>query len=144
LILSSGEERVRRLVVGGVGAGVVECGGVDRRAVSNESIVEALSAADPASITGPEAAAFRALADALGADREALVAQARAVYRGGVALDRISAPTLLLAGAEDPMAVRPEVLVEAIPNAVLQRLSGNHIEALGDPRFSRAIVDFLA
>jgi hypothetical protein len=41
------------------------------------------------------------------------------------------------------MAVRPEVLVEAIPNAVLQTLSGNHIEALGDPRFSRAIVDFL-
>ena len=143
LILSSGDERVRRLVVGGVGAGVVECGGVDRRAVSNESIIEALSVDDPASIPGPEAAAFRALADALGADREALVAQARAVYRGGVALDRISAPTLLLAGAEDPMAVRPEVLVEAIPNAVLQTLSGNHIEALGDPRFSRAIVDFL-
>jgi pimeloyl-ACP methyl ester carboxylesterase len=144
LLFASGDERVRRLVIGGVGSGVVECGGVDRRAVSNESIIEALSAADPASTEGPEAAAFRTLADALGADREALVAQARSIHRGGVALDRISAPTLILAGADDPLAVRPEVLAAAIPNAVLQTLAGNHIEALGDPRFTRSIVDFLA
>jgi pimeloyl-ACP methyl ester carboxylesterase len=136
--------KVRRLVVGGVGSGVVECGGVDRRAVSNESIIEALSADDPASIASTAAAAFRALADALGADRGALVAQARSVYRGGVALDRITAPTLILAGADDPMAARPEVLAEAIPNAVLQTLAGNHIEALGDPLFTRSIVNFLA
>jgi pimeloyl-ACP methyl ester carboxylesterase len=44
LIYASGGERVRRLVVGGVGSGVIECGGVDRRAVSNESIIEALRA----------------------------------------------------------------------------------------------------
>jgi pimeloyl-ACP methyl ester carboxylesterase len=144
LILSSHDRRVRRLVVGGVGAGVIECGGVDRRAVSNESIIQALSADDPASIDSPEAAAFRALADVLGGDRKALVAQARSVYRGHIALDRISASALVLAGDEDPMAVRPEVLAEAIPNAVLQRLSGNHIEALGDPRFARSIIDFLA
>jgi len=86
----------------------------------------------------------RALADALDGDREALVAQARSVYRGRIALDRISVPTLILAGDEDPMAVRPETLAEAIPNAVLQILSGNHIQALGDPRFTQSIVDFLA
>lgn len=102
------------------------------------------SATDPASIGSPEAAAFRALADALGADREALVAQATSIHRDGVALDRISAPTLILAGEDDPLAVRPEVLADAIPNAVLQTLAGNHIEALGDPRFTRSIVDFLA
>lgn len=144
LILSSHDRRVRRLVVGGVGAGVIECGGGDRRAVSNESIVEALSVDDPASVISPEAAAFRALADALDGDRQALVAQARSVYRGRIALDRICAPTLILAGVQDPMAVRPEALVEAIPNAVLQSLLGDHIEALGDPRFARSIVDFLA
>lgn len=144
LILSSSDQRVRRLVVGGVGSAVVECGGVDRRVVSNESIIQALSTDDPASITSPEAAAFRTLADALNADREALVAQARSIHRGGVALDRIRAPTLILAGDEDPMAVRPEVLAEAIPNAVLQTLSGNHIQALGDPRFTQSIIDFLA
>ncbi len=144
LLFASDDERVRRLIVGGVGSGVVECGGVDRRAVSNDSIIDALNAADPASIESPEAAAFRTLADALGADLEALVAQARSVYRGGVALDRITAPTLILAGADDPLAVRPEVLADAIPNAVLQTLAGNHIEALGDPRFTRSIIEFLA
>ena len=60
---------MRRLVVGGVGSGIVECGGVDRRALANEAIVEALSAEDPASIESPGARAFRSLADALGCDR---------------------------------------------------------------------------
>src|ERR1039458_5047255 len=77
LILSSHDRRGRRVGGGGVRAGVIECGGVDRRAVSNESIVEALSVDDPASVISPEAAAFRALADALDGDRQALVAQAR-------------------------------------------------------------------
>jgi len=144
LIYASGGERVRRLVVGGVGSGVIECGGVDRRAVSNESIIEALSAEDPASLRSPEASAFRGLADALGADREALIAQASSIYRGNIALGAITAPTLVLAGDADPLAVRPEVLAEAIPDATLRIVSGNHIEAIADPSFTRSIVDFLA
>ena len=144
LIFASDDQRVRRLVVGGVGSGVIECGGVDRRAVSNESIIEALSAADPAALGESGAGAFRALADALGADRGALVAQARSVFRGEIALDRISAPTLVLAGEADPLAVRPQVLADAIPDARLQILSGDHVEAVGDARFRRSIVDFLA
>jgi pimeloyl-ACP methyl ester carboxylesterase len=144
LIFASEEEQVRRLVVGGVGAGIIECGGVDRRAVSNESVIEALSAADPAALGESGASAFRALADALGADREALVAQARSVFRGQIALDRISAPTLVLAGEADPLAVRPQLLAAAIPDARLQIVSGDHVGALADARFTRSIVDFLA
>jgi pimeloyl-ACP methyl ester carboxylesterase len=144
LIFASEDERVRRLIVGGVGSGVIECGGVDRREVSNESIVHALSVEDPSTLTEQRARAFRVLADALDGDRTALVAQARSVYRDGVAVDRISAPTLVLAGAEDPMAVRPEVLADAIVEAELRILNGNHVEALGDPRFARSIVEFLA
>jgi pimeloyl-ACP methyl ester carboxylesterase len=144
LIFASEGERVRRLVVGGVGSGVIECGGVDRRAVSNESIIAALNAEDPSSIQEPGAAAFRMLADALGADREALAAQASSVFRGHIALDCISAPTLILAGEDDPLAVRPEVLADAIPDATLEILSGNHVGAIADPRFIESIVDFLA
>ena len=144
LIFASDDQRVRRLVVGGVGSGVIECGGVDRRAVSNESIIEALSAADPVALGESGAGAFRALADALGADRGALVAQARSVFRGEIALDRISAPTLVLAGEADPLAVRPQVLADAIPDARLQVLSGDHAGAVLDARFSRSIVEFLA
>jgi pimeloyl-ACP methyl ester carboxylesterase len=144
LLLASTDERVRRLVIGGVGSGVIECGGVDRRAVSNESIIQALSVDDPSSIEVPQAAAFRQLADALDSDRQALVAQAASIHRGGVALERILAPTLLLAGDTDPLAIRPQTLADAIPNGTLELLSGNHIEALGDPRFKASIVEFLA
>jgi pimeloyl-ACP methyl ester carboxylesterase len=144
LIFASTDERVRRLVIGGVGSGVIECGGVDRRAVSNDAIIEALTVEDASSLAVPEAVAFRQLADALGADREALAAQARSIYRGEIELGRISAPTLLLTGDTDPLAIRPQVLADAIPDATLEVLSGNHIEVLGDPRFRRSIVEFLA
>jgi pimeloyl-ACP methyl ester carboxylesterase len=135
---------VRRLVVGGVGSAVIECGGVDRRTVSNDSIIEALSAEDPGTVEDAGARAYRDLADALGADREALVAQARAVFRGRIALERIRAPALVLAGRSDPLAVRPEVLARALPDATLRLLEGDHIGALADPGFARSIVEFLA
>jgi pimeloyl-ACP methyl ester carboxylesterase len=144
LLFASGKGRVRRLVIGGVGSGVIECGGVDRRAVSNEAIIEALEVEDPSAIRDPGALPFRQLADATGGDRLALAAQARSIYRGEIALQEISAPTLLLAGDSDPLAVRPEVLVEAIPDATLRILHGDHIGAIGDPHFKRSIVDFLA
>ena len=144
LIFASEHRQVRRLVVGGVGSGVIECGGVDRRAVPNDAIIDALSVEDPATIAMAEAARFRILADALGADRKALAAQAMSVYRGDIALGRISAPTLVLAGDTDPLAIRPEVLSQAIPSARLRILSGDHVGAIADPRFAQSIVDFLA
>jgi pimeloyl-ACP methyl ester carboxylesterase len=145
LLYASRGAGVRRLVAGGVGSGVVECGGVDRRIVSNESITSALEAEDPEQLArlDPAAAAFRRLADALGSDRRALLAQASSIHRDGVRLDRIAAPTLLLAGAEDPLADRPEVLAAAIPGARLQLLRGDHMAVVGDPAFAAAIAAFL-
>ena len=143
LLFAAADGRVRRLAIGGVGSGVVECGGVDRRSVSNEAIVAALEAEDPAQVDDAGALLFRQLADGLGGDRVALAAQARSVYRGGVGLERISAPTLLLVGDEDPLATRPEVLADALPDGTLRVLRGDHIGALGDPGFKQAIVDFL-
>jgi pimeloyl-ACP methyl ester carboxylesterase len=144
LFAAEAGDGVRRMAIGGVGSGVIECGGVDRRSVSNDAIVAALEVEDAAAIEDPAALPFRQLADALGGDRLALAAQARSVYRGEIALERISAPTLLLAGADDPLALRPETLVEALPDARLRLLDGDHIGALGDPAFKTAIVDFLA
>jgi pimeloyl-ACP methyl ester carboxylesterase len=144
LLFAAEDERVRRLVIGGVGSGIVECGGVDRRAISNDSIIEALAAEDPTTIEEPGARAYRTIADALGSDRQALIAHASARHRGGVELQRISAPTLVLAGDRDPLAVRPEVLVQALADARLRLLSGDHMEAVADPRFAASIVEFLA
>ena len=144
LLFAASDGRVRRLVIGGVGSGVVECGGVDRRALSNDSIIEALDVEDPDTLEVSGAKAFRALADALGADRQALIAQARSIHRDGVELQRIAAPTLVLAGDEDPLAIRPRVLADALPDATLKMLSGDHMSVLGDPRFASSIVHFLA
>jgi pimeloyl-ACP methyl ester carboxylesterase len=145
LLHASGNPAVRRLAIGGVGSAVIECGGVDRRGVSSESIIAALQADGEVELGGlpAQAQVFRRVADAVGADRLAMVAHAQSIHRGGVAPERITAPTLLLAGAQDPMATRPQVLVDALPDGRLQILDGDHIGALADPRFAASMVAFL-
>jgi pimeloyl-ACP methyl ester carboxylesterase len=144
LLTAVADPRVTRLVVGGVGAGVVELGGLDTRAVPNDEIVKALQADDPATITHAGAAGFRLLADAVGADRLALAAQASRVHAEPIALDRIAAPTLVMAGADDPLAERPEVLAGAVPDGRVQRVPGDHVGAVASPEFAAAVVAFLA
>jgi len=144
LLVAAQGRRVRRLVIGGVGAGVVELGGVDTRVVSSDAIIAALGAPDAEAITDERARAFRQLADGLGADRQALAAQASRRHAQPIALERILAPTLVLAGDTDPLATRPEVLAAAIPHARLQLLSGDHMGAIGDPRLAALIVEHLA
>lgn len=143
LIAATQDRRVRRLVVGGVGAGVVEVGGVDTRVISNEMLRAALQADDPSTIADPGAAAFRAFADAVDGDRRALAAHAAVVHAEPIPLERIMAPTLILAGDVDPLAVRPQVLGDAIPGAAVQLLSGDHFGAVTDPDCAQAIVEFL-
>ncbi|WP_199440880.1 alpha/beta fold hydrolase [Umezawaea beigongshangensis] len=143
LITATREPRVRRLVVGGVGSGVVEVGGLDSRAVRSDAVIEALTTDDPRTITDPLAAGFRQLADATGGDRLALTAQLTASHRGGVALDGITAPTLVIAGDADPFATRPEVLAGAVPGAKLLLVPGDHPGVLREPAFADAIADFV-
>jgi pimeloyl-ACP methyl ester carboxylesterase len=144
LIAASQERRIRRLVVGGVGAAIVELGGVDTRVLPSEALIAALRADDPAAIDDRASAEFRAFADATGADRDALAAQAAAVHASPIPLDRITAPTLVIAGDADPLAARPKVLAAALPHAEVRLVAGDHLAAVGDPAFAAAIVDFLA
>ncbi|MFN8077262.1 MAG: alpha/beta hydrolase [Kineosporiaceae bacterium] len=143
LLVAAADPRVRRLVVGGVGAGVVELGGVDRRVLDPLVLREALLADDPSTVTDPTAAGFRAGFDATGADRRALAAQAAAVHRTPVPLDAVTAPTLVVAGRDDALAARPEVLAAAIPGAQLLLLDGDHPGVVASPAFREALVDFL-
>jgi pimeloyl-ACP methyl ester carboxylesterase len=144
LVAAARDDRVERLVVGGVGAGVVELGGVDTRVLPNDQLVEALTATDPAAVAHEFARGFRAFTDAIGADRLALAAHARVVHASPIPLADVAAPTLLLAGRDDPLAVRPEVLAGAIPGARLQLVDGDHLGAVVDPSFMPAVIDFLA
>lgn len=152
LLTASQDARVRRLVVGGVGGSLVEReGDGDPDGLSSQAatrargtIAAALRAADAASIQDPIAARFRALADFVGADREALAACAEASFAGTIPFGQISAPTLVLVGDTDPLAVRPEVLVAAVPRAQLRVIPGDHLSAVTNPAFAPAIVEFLA
>jgi pimeloyl-ACP methyl ester carboxylesterase len=144
LLVAAQDTRVRRLVIGGVGEGVVVCGGVDTRILPNLALAEALEADEAPANAHPGAVGMAAFAKAMGADCKALAAQARAVHATPIALERIAAPTLLLAGDADPLAVRPEVLAAAIPGAELVKLDGDHLRALLDPRCVEAILGHLA
>ncbi|GIF06582.1 alpha/beta fold hydrolase [Actinoplanes siamensis] len=143
LLTATRDARVRRLVAGGVGAGVVEVGGLDTRVIGGERLLHALRTDDPAAIADPAAAGFRAFVEAVGGDRLALAAQAAAAHADPIPLELVRAPALVLAGAQDPLATRPEVLAGAIPDAVLRTVPGDHTSALRDPGFVPALLDFL-
>lgn len=143
LIAATQDERIRRLVVGGVGEGILVCGGVDTRVVDNHDLITALLTDDPSVIT-PAALPFRKLADATGADRQALAAQASVVHASPIALDRIKARTLVMAGDRDPLAANPERLAAAIDGARFGSVAGDHMAAVGSPAFTEMLLEFLA
>ncbi|MFT7835839.1 alpha/beta fold hydrolase [Saccharothrix sp. BKS2] len=142
LLTAAEEPAVRRLVVGGVGAGVVEVGGVDTRVLPNDVLADAFLARDPGP-PPPEVAGMLAFAAAVGADFPSLAAQARAAHQGGVDLAAITAPTLVISGDDDPLARRPHVLADAIAGARLHVVAGDHGTAVGNPAFRAAVVGFL-
>ncbi|WP_054814116.1 alpha/beta fold hydrolase [Nocardia arizonensis] len=142
LLVAAADDRVRRLVVGGIGSGVIDCGGIDRRAIELESLIEAMR--DEPGEVPPLAAAFRLLADAVGADRTAIRAVAAALDERPVStLADITVPTLVLAGDADPLAIEPERLAAALPDGRCTVVSGDHMMAVIDPEFASALVDFV-
>ena len=53
-------------------------------------------------------------------------------------------PTMIIAGADDPMSQGVESLVDVLPEGSLHRVPGDHRGALDGPEFRRAAVDFLS
>ncbi|WP_421760912.1 alpha/beta fold hydrolase [Devosia sp.] len=143
LIAATHERRLRRVVAGGVGEAVVLLGGVDTRALDNGVLEQALRADDPGDV--PEMVrGFRQWIDQNGSDRLALAAHASAINTAPIALDTITAPTLIIAGRSDPLAINPDVLVAAIPGAWLALVDGDHTSARLNPQFVSEIAAFLA
>jgi len=50
----------------------------------------------------------------------------------------------VFAGEDDPLATRPAVLADAIPDATLQLFPGDHLSVFADTRLPPALVAFLA
>lgn len=142
LLAATGEGRLRRLAIGGVGEAVVLFGGVDTRALDNRGLAAVLRSTDPSGFP-PLLQSFRSGAAGRGNDLLALAAHADVVNAAPMPLDRIGVPTLVIAGDTDPLAARPDVLTAAIPGAKLAIVPGDHTAARLSPQFTAALLDFL-
>lgn len=143
LLVALDEPRLGRLAIGGVGEGVIECGGVDRRLLDPEYIAQALLSEDANAIVHPGALLFRMFAERTGGDRQALAAQLRALHSAPIALGQLRMPTLVLAGRLDRLARRPRRLADAIPDARLVMVPGDHLAAVARPELTAALLEFL-
>ncbi len=142
LIVGTQETRIRRLIAGGIGAGIVEMGGVDRRAIDPSGLIEALLAPTREGLKGAPAA-FRAFAESTGANLKALAAQAGAIHARKIPLETIRVPALVLVGDNDALASRPEVLAAAMPYGRAKVIPGDHLGVVGTKPFRDEIVAFL-
>lgn len=143
LLTTEADPRVERLVVGGIGCGVVDCGGIDWREITAKDIVAAMQAEDATSVP-PPGNMFRFLADAIGADREAIAAVATGIDAAPIdTVAGITVPALVLAGTEDQYAKEPGRLAAALPDGSVVQVPGDHLTAVTDPGFHSALVEFL-
>ena len=137
LRLLAREPRVRRAVLGGIGALSAPVG--QRR----EAIADALEAAD-ASNAPAFARAFRSFADSTGADLGALAAIQRATNKQSrIDVGAIDVPCLVLVGDDDDLARDPQQLADRLRLGRLEVVKGTHLSAVNDPRFTEVIVDFV-
>jgi pimeloyl-ACP methyl ester carboxylesterase len=134
------EPRARSLVLGGVGGRLARGRSPEVRA-RTAAVLEA-RAANPRA--RPVDRAFRRFAERSGNDLAALAAVQRAAAAGTPGdLGAIRVPTLVVAGAEDRLAGRPQELAALIPGAQAAVIAGNHLSAVAAP-LAAAIVGFLA
>jgi pimeloyl-ACP methyl ester carboxylesterase len=136
----SAPDRVDHLILGGVGDRLLAPSPRD------DSMAEAMEAADPETITEPMLRSFRHFADEQGEDRLALAAFTRAPSPPYAADDlfAISNPTLVTAGARDNLAGDPQGLADAIRGAKAVTLQGcDHFNAIPHALLKACVFDFL-
>ena len=135
-----GPERVRSLILGGLGGHLVDGVGLP------ESIADALEAPSLDAVADPQGRAFRAFAEQTKSDRAALAACIRG-SRQTLPRDeaaRIRVPVLIAVGTTDPVAGSAQALAEVIAGAQVLDIPGrDHMLAVGDKVFKAGALDFL-
>jgi pimeloyl-ACP methyl ester carboxylesterase len=142
-LLMSHPERLRAIVLGGIGA--ASNTGVT---LSRPAIVEALLAEDPKTITSATAKQFRQFADLNRNDLKALAAcmgahrpDASAEELANLRTNRV--PVMIVIGTKDLLVGNPAELRDAIPGSLLVRLEGrDHLNAPGDKHYKEAVLEF--
>ncbi|HEV2364233.1 MAG TPA: alpha/beta fold hydrolase [Caulobacteraceae bacterium] len=134
--------RVEHLVLGGVGARSLE-----RRPLGDGqmTMAQAMRAATAEDIAEPTLKGFRLFADEQGADRLALAACSEGQGPGlAESLDRLAAPTLIVAGARDELAGDPQTLADRVSGARAVTIPGcDHFSTTPHALFKAAVFDFL-
>jgi len=133
-------ERVRSLILGGIGIHLVEGAGLP------VTVAEALLAPSLDDVTDPTGRTFRAFAEQTRSDRRALAAciygSRRTLTREEVG--RISVPTLIAVGTRDAVSGAALPLAELIPGALVVDIPNrDHMLAVGDKVFKEAALAFL-
>lgn len=132
-------ERVRSLVWGGLGIGLVH--GVGEW----DPIADALLAASLDDVTHERGRMFRAFADKTGSDRLALAAcitSNRVLVTEGQAA-HIGQPVLIAVGTRDDIAGSPYDLADLLPDArAIDIPNRDHMLAVGDRAFKAAVLEF--
>lgn len=140
-IAKSEPQMVKSLIFGGLGIGMVEGVG------DWDPIAEALLAPTLDDVTHERGRMFRAFADQTKSDRLALAAcikTSRVLVREEEAA-RMAMPTLIVIGTKDDIAGSGEELAGLMPNATFVPVDGrDHMLAVGDKVFKKAVVEFLA
>jgi pimeloyl-ACP methyl ester carboxylesterase len=132
-------ERVRSLVWGGLGIGLVHGVG------DWDPIAEALLAPSVEAITHARGLMFRNFADKTGSDRQALAAciASNRVLVTEAELGRMMQPTLIGVGTRDDIAGDPHELAALMPDArAIDIPNRDHMLAVGDRVFKKAALDF--
>jgi len=133
-------ERVRALILGGVGIKLIEVAGL------HSDIARSLELPAIADVTDPQGKAFRLFAEQTKSDLKALAACLRgsrqALQREDLAT--VSAPTLVAAGTKDDIAGSPHELAALFPNGhALEIANRDHMLAVGDRIYKAGVLAFL-
>ncbi len=133
-------ERVRSMILGGVGENLIEDSGLPR------GLAEAMEAERIEDIDDSTLKIFRGFAESTRSDLAALAACARGP-RKAIApemLAHIAAPTLICVGTRDDVAGDPHPLAEFFPNVRIVDIPGrDHNRAVGDRIYKQAALEFL-
>ena len=133
-------ERVRRLVLGGLGDRLVEGVGLPL------GIADAMKAPSLDALSDPMQRMFRAFADQTGSDRVALAACIRGSRQtlSEAEAARIACPTLVAVGARDAVAGDPHRLAAILPRGEALEIPGrDHNLAVGDKVHKAGVLEFL-
>ena len=134
-------QRVKRVVFGGLGSGMVHGTG------DPAPIISALEADTLEEIRHVVGKAFRQFADQTGSDRLALAACMRSSRQKITEeeLSKLSVPALVAVGTRDVIAGSAQELADILPDARVADIPGrDHMVAVGDKAYKEAVLDFFS